>query len=177
MAFYLKYQGPYVVYWQVCDANRWQKKLGEHEAEVEREKVLQSRTVDLVRIGDAAYERAHKFREEKDGVGRFCNRPYRAPSDGGWFSYEVKVLPDEPLLLACTYWGSDSGNRRFDILVNGTTIASPQLDHRHPTTFFEAMYAIPANLTRGKDLATIRIQSRLGNIAGGVYGLRIVRKD
>ena len=176
MAFYLKHQGPYVVYWEVCDEGRWQHKLREHDAEMARERALQSRTVDLVRIGDTTSETAHKVRDEKCGLGMFSDRAYRAPSDGGWFSYEVKVLPEQPVLLACTYWGSDSGNRRFNVLVDGATIASPQLDHRHPTRFFEEMYVIPAKLTKGKDYVTVRIQSRRDNIAGGVFGLRSAAK-
>lgn len=32
-------------------------------------------------------------------------------ADGGWFSFEMAVAPNEPNELHCTYWGGESGER------------------------------------------------------------------
>jgi hypothetical protein len=74
----------------------------------------------------------------------------------------------------CTYWGSDSGNRVFDIVVNGTTIATQYLTNDDPGQFFTVQYAIPSALTTGKTNVTIQFLAHAGNMAGGVFGLQTV---
>jgi hypothetical protein len=76
--------------------------------------------------------------------------------------------------LACTYWGSDSGNRVFDILVNGTTIATQTLTNDDPGQFFTVQFVIPTALTAGKTNVSVLFQAHAGNIAGGVFGLQTV---
>ena len=60
-------------------------------------------------------------------TGEFSNRRWRHATDGGWFSYNLKVLPDQPQELLVTYWGSDGGGREFDILVDGQKLATQKL--------------------------------------------------
>ena len=64
-------------------------------------------------------------------------RAARHAVDGGWFSYELKVHADTPQDLVCTYWGSDGGNRVFDILVDGEKIATQKLAANKPGEFFD----------------------------------------
>jgi len=76
--------------------------------------------------------------------------------------------------VACTYWGSDSGGRVFDILVGGTIIATQTLTNDSPGQFFNVEYAIPWALTAGKTNLAIRFQAHSGQMAGGVFGLQTV---
>lgn len=94
----------------------------------------------------------------------------------GWFGYQVKVLPDQPVFLRCAYWGSDAG-RTFDILVNGTKIATETLKGRQPGDYLYVTYAIPDTLTHGKDHVTVRFEGKNGSLAGGLFDLRVVRKE
>ena len=77
----------YVVYWNVFSKAAWQ-------AEMERVKVaraeLEARTVDRVIPGDQKSEGAHHVQGEKTGSGM---AGYRHALEGGWFSWEMKVLP------------------------------------------------------------------------------------
>lgn len=65
----------------------------------------------------------------------------------------------------------------FDILVDGVKIASQSLHNDKPEEFFDVTYAIPEELTRGKSKVTVRFQAKPHNIAGGLYGVRIIRRD
>ena len=79
----------------------------------------------------------------------------------------MKVLPDAPQELCVTYWGSDGGTRAFDILVDGAKIATERLNARQPEKFYDEVYAIPRDLTKGKSKVTVRFQA-----AAGQYGRR-----
>ena len=94
------------------------------------------------------------------------------PPHGGWFSYELKVLPDQPMELRCIYWGKESGERRFDILVDGTRVATTSLDSRHGEVLYDVTYPLPPSLTSRKTKVTVKFLAHPRNTAGGVFGLR-----
>jgi hypothetical protein len=99
---------------------------------------------------------------------------WRHAGDGGWFSYDLKVVPDRPLALLCTYWGPDAGARTFDVVVEGRVIATQSLRGEHPGAFFDVRHDLPADLTRGRTKVTVTFQAHPGNIAGGLFGLRVI---
>ncbi len=64
------------------------------------------------------------FRERSDNILDVRPKPiWRAATAAG------------PLSLPATYWGSDTGSRLFDILVNGKSIATESLDKALPGEF------------------------------------------
>jgi hypothetical protein len=87
----------------------------------------------------------------------------------------MKVTPNEPVELVCTFWGGKIGNRTFDILIDGKAIATQTLNKDKPSAFFEKTYAIPEELTRGKQRIEVRFLSHPGNFAGGLFGARILK--
>ena len=127
----------YAVYWECRSAEQWQEIAAAREAAAAARRELEARTVDVVVIGHAESEQEHRQQGERTAWGPFSDRAWRHADDGGWFSYDMQVLPDKPMTLLCTYWGSDSGNRQFDLLVNGTQIATQRLDRDKPDEFFE----------------------------------------
>ncbi len=165
----------YMVYFDVFTPQQWQKKEQAYKAELIREKELQARTVDQVRPGDRQNERDHNLQGEKTASGVFSDRRWRHATDGGWFSYDVRVLPDQPQELPVTYWGGDSGNRIFDILVDGTRVATERLENNRPSKFYDAVYPIPESITKGKEKITVKFQAHPDAWAGGVFGVRILR--
>jgi uncharacterized protein len=125
--------------------------------------------------GEPQPETDHALQGEKTQAGTHLDRHWRHATDGGWFSYEVKVLPDQPVSLLCTFWGDDAGTRTFDILVGDQKVATQTLNHNRPGEFFDEEYAIPVELTRGKSRVTVKFQAQPGNFAGGLFGLRVLR--
>jgi hypothetical protein len=87
------------------------------------------------------------------------------------------VDPAKENELQCTWWGSEMGDRSFDILVDETKIATQKLMNNDPGKFWDAVYPIPAPLTQGKEKVTVRLQAHPGNFAGGLFGSRMLRKE
>ena len=163
----------YGLYWPVIPAG------SDRQAKIERQnreqEEWQARVVDEVRPGDEASEKAHNLKAEKSAVGNLMGRGWRH-AEGGWWSWELKVLPDAPTMLACMYWGDDVPPRTFDILVDGRKIATQSLDHNRPGEFFRVEYALPAELLRGKGKVTVQFRAHAGNTAGGVFGCATLRE-
>jgi hypothetical protein len=96
-------------------------------------------------------------------------------SRGGWFSYDLKVIPDKPMLLVCTYVGSEGRTRAFDVLVDGQKIATQSLEI-HPTELFDVEYKLPESLTRGKLKITVKFQALPNATAGQVLDVRVAKQ-
>jgi len=75
---------------------------------------------------------------------------------GGWFSYEMAVDPAQPMALVATYWSDDHG-RELEIQIDGKPFATAKPDDKRRATFFDAAYAIPPELTKGKKTVTVRL--------------------
>jgi len=108
---------------------------------------------------------------EKTNCGN--ENSWRDASDSGWFSYQLKVTENEPLELVMTYNSLDGGNREFKIFADDVKIGFQKLRTETFSAMIERSYRIPSDIVKGKEKITIKIQSVPGNIAGGVYGLRI----
>jgi len=167
----------YIVYWDALTEKQWQARLADYAAEQARLRALADRTVDLVELGNAENERAHHLLGEKMGAGPFSGRHWRHATNGGWFSWQLKVLPNQPQELQVLYWGSDGGNRVFDVLVDDAKIATQRLQNNRPGEFFTQPYALPDRAVKDKDHITVRFQSHPGTTAGGVFELRVVKKS
>jgi len=165
----------YIVYWDVFTPAQWQVREEEDKAEMAKQKELEARTVDVVNPGEEQNERDHKLKGENTAAGQFSGRNWRHATDGGWFAWEVKVLPDKPQELLVTYWGSDGGNRVFDILIDDTRLATQRLQNNRPNKFYDEFYSIPEDLTKGKQTVTVKFQAHSGTWAGGVFGLRVLK--
>lgn len=95
-------------------------------------------------------------------------------SDGGWFSYTLKVDSARPCDLVLKYSGDDGGNRKFDIYADGVKIATEHVDFRLPTQYVERHYAVPTSVTKGKNAVTFKFVAQPGNIVGGLFGAKTV---
>jgi DUF1680 family protein len=138
-------------------------------------KQLLARTVDAVRPGNTGSERAHTVKGENTNTGRHHGERWRQAGDGGWFSYEMAVLAEEPMTLLCTWWGDEKRFRTFDILIDDERIATQTLMRNKPGEFFDVKYDIPPALTAGKRKVVVRFQAHPGNTAGGLYGCAILK--
>lgn len=165
----------YGVYWTVTQPGSptHQRILAEEEARRQRE----ARRIDFVLPNNQESEAAHGLTGERHGAGPLNNRGWRHAVEGGWFSYTLKVTPDAPVILSVTYWGSDSGNREFDVLVDDTLLETRRLNNTQPGRFFDVDLPLPAELTRGKETITVKFQAKPGNFAGGVFGVATLRPE
>ena len=163
-----------IVYWDRFTPDEWKAKEEEYRQEQVQRKELEARTVDLVNPGEEQNERDHGLKGERTGAGDFGGHKWRHAEEG-WFSWEVKVLPGKRQDLLVTYWGSDGGRRVFDVLVDGTKVATQRLQNNRPDRFFDEAYPLAPDLTTGKEKVTVKFQAHERATAGGVFGLRVVR--
>ena len=166
----------YSVYFDRFTEEQWNERQAAYEAGQKRLRELQARTVDFVQPGEMQPERDHRFAGEQTYAGTHRGRGWRDARNGGWFSFELKVVADESLDLVCTYWGDDAGDRQFDVLVDGQKLATQVLNRNAPGRFFEVAYPLPDEMLRGKETITVRFQAHPGKTAGGVFGCRILTR-
>ncbi len=173
--FYKKYQGTYAVYFDCFTPEEWEVVQEEYERELEYQRELESLTVDYFRPNEQQQEVDHNFKGSNVRRGEGAGRKW-CDADNGWFSFEMKADASKPQDLSITYWGSDSGNRSFDIMVDDEVIATESLAAKKPNEFMDVKYDIPFYLTSGKTKVTVKLKSHAGNVAGGIFGSRILLK-
>ncbi|MCE5185258.1 MAG: glycoside hydrolase family 127 protein [Planctomycetaceae bacterium] len=167
----------YTVYMDAFTADARKAKRAELQAELEKQKAEAARTVDTFRPGEMQSERDHNFDGQNILAGEYAGRKWRHADNGGHMAFDLKVLPDAAMELALTYWGSDAGGRVFDILVNETKIATQTLENVKPGVFTDVTYAIPAELTKGKETIRVKLAAHPGRTAGGIYGARTMKQQ
>jgi hypothetical protein len=177
LPFYAAHDMPATIYWETFDEARWQWRQAEREAQRQHEAELAAHTVDVLAIGEMQPERDHNVQGDKTDKGAWSGRNYRHAWDGGWFSCELQVPDAGPAELLVDYWGSEDGDRKFDVQVDGQTIDTTSLHMDAPDKFWQKSYPLPAELIAGKKKVTVRFQAKPGNYAGGVFGLRVLRAE
>lgn len=169
--FYQLQHQRYSVYWNLTTSAQWQQFASSNA-------VAEATLIDQVAIGNAASEAAHDLLATNSNTGTFGGLNWRDANENlsstGAFGYTMAVRPDATNDLACTFWGSDSGSRVFDILVQGSVIATETLTNDDPGMFFTVRYPIPYELTLGQTNVTVLFEAHPGTMAGGVFGLQTV---
>jgi hypothetical protein len=163
----------YTVYWKVYSEADWEKRNAEIAAKEAQRKERERRTLDAVDINNEQSESSHGLKGENSVQGYFEGKRTREARNG-WFSYDLKVLPDKPVILVCTYVGSQGRARTFDIFVDGEKVATQTLEAA-PIELFDFEYKLPENLTRGKQRVTVKFQSQPNLSTGSVFDVRIIQ--
>jgi hypothetical protein len=170
--FYQVHRERYSVYWKVLSADEWKTQAAVMKAAEAKRLAAEASVVDDVHPGEQQSETDHKFQGGDTQSGDFFGHKWRHASD--WFSYDLKVLPNKPVQLAYTLWGGDTGARQFDVVVDGKIINTENLNNKRPGEFYDVAFPLPADLTKGKDTVTVKFVAHPGNLAGGIYGVRIL---
>ena len=142
---------------------------------LERIKKLKESEIDFVQAGEMQPERDHNFKGEKSTAGSFKEKPNRE-AGRGWFSYDLKITADAPVILAVDYWGGFQGAKTFDILVNDRIIATENISGKKDGQFITVKYDIPEDISRGKFKITVKFLAHEGNTAGPVFSVRTLQK-
>ena len=171
--FYQLYDRYHTIYWDIFEPSEWKKTKDIYLAKLSGFKDLEKKTTDLFQPGEMQPERDHNFKSENAFVQEFEGTKARV-AKSGWFSFEMNVLPDKPMILINKYWGELDGNAKvtFDILVEGKYIAT-QVIHWNGK-FFEVSHQIPAELTKGKTKVTITLKANENFQAGPLCGSRLI---
>ena len=125
--------------------------------------------LDEVKICNNTSEQAHNLQGENMRTG--SDLGWR-DAPGGWISYDLKVDPLRPTDLVLKLWGSDGGDRRFDIYCEGTVFSYEELNGFAPNEYYYMRHQIPFDLTKDKEKVTIKMQAiNANNTVGGLFGV------
>ena len=138
---------------------------------------MEARSIDILRVGEMQPERDHDFKGEKIYTGEDHNKKWRAAGEGGYFSFNLKVDPDNANDIICAYWGMDNRDRIFDIMVDGVKVATENLNKFKENKFYYITYPVPGELTQNKQEVTVTFTSVRNNNVGPVYEIRMVKED
>jgi DUF1680 family protein len=175
--FYQLYDTPYIVYWDEFTPAEWKKKEEEYKAEQQRIKELEARSLDVMRLGEMQPERDHNFKDENSRASEDDGNKWRGAFNNGWFSFEMKVLPDAPTDLMVRYRGSSRRRRtRFDILIDGEVLVTESLRDEKPNEFYYKTYQLPEKMTKGKDKVTVMFKAHERRGTGRIFGCLTVKR-
>lgn len=171
--FFRLHESRYMMYWQHATSANFERMRAENAAREADRLALDARTIDQVAPGQQQPESDHFFRGEGIEAGVNGGRHWRHATK--WFSYELKDPKGEAKLLQLTFARADAG-RRFDIEVNGVLVAEVALTGNAGQEFYTVDYPLPATILKAEPQAlSVRFVAKPGSIAGGLYGLRLLR--
>jgi len=173
--FYKVYDEYYSVYWDYFTKEEWVTRQKEYEAEKNRQKEIEEKTIDDFRIGEMQPERDHHLTAgDRSYIDAALGRPGREARGGSYFMFEMKVQSGIQNNLLLTYIGDDK-DRKFDIKVDGELIATENWPGGQTSRFYDKVYPIPRSLTDNKQSISIRIEANYRKTAGRVFGARIIK--
>jgi hypothetical protein len=168
----------YIIYWLALTSREY-KSYKDSLVEMEKEKIaIEKRTIDFVATGEQQPETDHSMKSENSGSGNVHNEFYRDASGGGYFSYEMKTNRETGLNLFVRYWGAEWGARKFDIYIDDEKLQTEDNTGRwNQSKFQNVIYDIPDSMVKDKEYVRVKFQSLSGNTAGGVFYIRLLRKN
>ncbi|WP_428820186.1 beta-L-arabinofuranosidase domain-containing protein [Microbulbifer sp. MCCC 1A16149] len=174
--FFRVHESRYSIYWPYSTPQGLAAKQQQREAEDRARLALVRQTIDKVAPGEQQPEADHFFAGAGTEAGVHRGRHWRHASD--WFSYQLKDPEQEAQTLRITYFGLDNG-RSFRILANEVELAQVMLDGSRGDQFFSVDYPIPASVQQkaADGVIELRFEAAENSVAGGIYGVRLLRDD
>jgi hypothetical protein len=172
--FFSLHERRYQIYWELTSREKITAKKERLAAEERTRATREAVTIDQVSIGEQQPEVEHEFKGERTETGTHEGRRWR---HGSWFQYILDTHGERAVDLEVTYWGGDRG-RKFDILANGTRIASEELKGNKPGEFFAKRYSIPESVLKAASNGRVTIKFVATQwLVGGVYDMRLLRPE
>lgn len=163
----------YMFYWLTMTQEQWTARQDEIKKKEAEQLHLDAITVDAVNFGEQQPEVDHQLKSANSERGLYQGQSYRH-AENGWFSVVLDTKSKTNLTLRCRYWGNETGNRTFDIFVDGHLLATcNNTTLSGKSEFVEKEYTLPADLLKDKERITIIFKAHEGHYAGGVYHIRL----
>ncbi len=170
--FFRLHERRYQMYWELTTAEQIAARKERLAAEERAREAREAATIDWVAVGEQQPEVEHDLKGEGMETGIHNGRRWR---HGVWIQYTLDPRGAKEVILSVTYSGDDRG-REFDILVNGTVIATQRLTGERPNHFLEKRYPIPSEMLQaaGNGRITVRFATKQ-RLAGGLFDVRLLR--
>ncbi|TYP78921.1 glycoside hydrolase family 127 protein [Paenibacillus methanolicus] len=174
--FYRVYNHSYTVYWDIFTADEWAQAESAYTEVMRKVKLLEQCTVDYVQPGEMQPERDHNFQgDASNRVGLLNRRTYRTAGQDGWFSFDMRISPERPMMLVVTYTAAqEMPNCDFDLFMDRVLLNSERKGFEENDKFYNVHYPLPSTALIGKENVTIKFQGKAGRRIRRVFGLRVV---
>jgi DUF1680 family protein len=173
--FYRLHRHTYAIYWDLFTPQEWDQRAAELVAQRERQRKLEAATVGFAQPGEMQAERDANMQGEDTEPIRLQGRAGRHGTK--WFSFDLPIDPAHPMALVVTYNHDEWQERKFEVLVDGVRVGEQTIERRGPMRFFDAEYAVPVEVLKGKQKVTVKFQAGNGSEIGAVFGIRMIRAD
>jgi DUF1680 family protein len=171
--FFRLHESRYTMYWQHSTPANFERMRAETAANEAERLALDARTIDQVAPGEQQPESDHFFKGEGTEAGINNGRHWRHASK--WFSYELNDPKGEAKVLRLTFAKADAG-RRFDVEVDGVLAAEVALAGDVAQEFYHVDYPLAVSVPQPNPRKLIiRFVAKPGSVAGGLYGVRLLR--
>lgn len=168
----------YMMYWMALTESGYESHLDSLSLAEKAKIDLQNRTVDYIAPGEQQPEADHFMQSSNSTTGNNWDEFYRDARNKGFFSYQMATNGQTSLSLLVRYWGAEWGNRKFDIYIDDEKlIAEDNTGRWNQSRFFDVEYKIPESMVKGKAHIRVKFQAIPGNTAGGVYYIRLLKKE
>ena len=175
--FYQAYHEHYVTYWDRFTPEQWQAKQVEFQNQLAAQRRLDARTVDSIEAGEEQNERDHKMKGEKTDTREFNDRLWRSANTNGWFTWDLRVLPDQPQELQVEMANGRYGSR-LAVSVDGKELTgAPSEAASSEPGPRPRLFQLPAELLKGKDKITVKFQAPDNARGGSVTTVRVLKTD
>lgn len=158
--FFNQYDRRTAVYFPRFTEGQWASEQAAFVAGQRDKAALEARTIDRIDLGEMQPERDHAFASNHSDLFSFAGRSARQLpwGEGHWLEFDMAVR-DGPVVLRALYWGEETG-KNFDVSVGGVRIANERRATPPEKRFVGVDYAIPVELTRGKETVRVRFETR-----------------
>jgi hypothetical protein len=166
------------MYWMALTNTQYHSYLDSIAANEKENLALENRTIDFVTPGEQQPEVDHAIQSYNSNSGNNLDEFYREANDGGYFSYDMATKGETDLTLLVKYWGYEWGSRIFDIYIDDEKLISEDNTGRwYQSKFQNVEYEIPNSMIEGKNHIRIKFQAVPHSTVGGVYSIRLIRKQ
>ncbi|MBP1907536.1 DUF1680 family protein [Paenibacillus turicensis] len=163
---YKQHEQRYGIYWNFVGKDS--AELQAHILQSKQNQTIAEATIDSLPVGNDQYELEHHVQGENTTVTVWDGYTGREAENGGWFSYRMKVLANQPNYLAVTYFSGNNG-KEIEIYVDDTLIVSETLMTEQTRAFYVKRYLIPTELT--SDVNEIVVRFVMPNKRNGIYDI------
>ena len=176
--FFRIHDSRYMMYWLAMTHEKYAEFQKAEQEKEQLKLLLDKRTVDAVATAEQQPEVDHLMKYENSTTGTFEGETWRDARNGGYFQYNMMTGDESDLSLMVRYWGDETRNRTFDILIDDELLVTENLvDKWKRKELVNVEYPIPATMINGKKSVTVTFRSKPGNIAGGVFYIRLLKKE
>lgn len=176
--FFRIHDSRYIMYWLAMTHEKYAEFQKAEQEKEQLKLLLDKRTVDAVATAEQQPEVDHLMKYENSTTGTFEGETWRDARNGGYFQYNMMTGDESDLSLMVRYWGDETRNRTFDILIDDELLVTENLVGKWKRKeLVNVEYPIPATMINGKKSVTVTFRSKPGNIVGGVFYIRLLKKE